>query len=39
MSETDKFMQSEFLSFYQRVMAAFEKNHVNANDKMQKNGD
>ena len=27
MSETDKFMQSEFLSFYQRVMTAFEKNH------------
>ena len=27
MSETDKFMQTEFLSFYQRIMTAFEKNH------------
>lgn len=28
MSGTDNFMQTEFLSFYQRVLAAFEKNHA-----------
>ncbi|MDR3591353.1 MAG: hypothetical protein P4N41_16995 [Negativicutes bacterium] len=27
MSETDKFMQEEFLPFCQRVFAAFEQNH------------
>ena len=28
MSDIDNFMQTEFLSFYQRVLAAFEKNHA-----------
>ncbi len=28
MSTTDQFMQAEFLPFYQRTMAAFEKNHA-----------
>jgi hypothetical protein len=28
MSDTDQFMQTEFLSFYQRTMAGFEKNHA-----------
>ena len=28
MNSTDQFMQTEFLPFYQRTMAAFEKNHA-----------